>query len=92
MSFLLSTLDSSLLSLGGDLWSPFDIMDADGTIGLPIAGGKHLEGDVVGSHFADYDSVVNLAQSHDRSAGRVRCGYHSDRVLGIPDHPPLPIE
>ena len=61
MSFLLSTLDSSLLSLGGDLWSPFDIIDADGTIDLPIAGGKHLEGDVVGSHFADYDSVVNLA-------------------------------
>ncbi|MDK2981745.1 MAG: uncharacterized protein PWQ55_2092 [Chloroflexota bacterium] len=41
--------------------APTDIMDADGTITLPINGGKHLTEDVVGSHFADYDFVVNLA-------------------------------
>lgn len=41
--------------------APTDIMDADGTMNLPIAGGKHLQEDIVGSHFADYDFVVNLA-------------------------------
>lgn len=41
--------------------APTDIMDADGTMSLPIVGGKHLTEDVVGSHFADYDFVVNLA-------------------------------
>ena len=38
-----------------------DIMDADGSISLPIKGGVHLIEDVVGSHFADYDFLVNLA-------------------------------
>jgi len=41
--------------------APVDIMDADGAISLPIVGGKHLEEDVVGSHFANYDFVINLA-------------------------------
>ena len=41
--------------------APVDIMDADGTISIPITGGKHLKEDVVGSHFANYDFVVNLA-------------------------------
>lgn len=41
--------------------APVDIMDADGTMSIPITGGKHLKEDVVGSHFANYDFVVNLA-------------------------------
>lgn len=41
--------------------APIDIMDADGGMNLPIAGGKHLQEDVVGSHFANYDFVVNVA-------------------------------
>lgn len=41
--------------------APVDIMDAEGTMNIPIAGGKHLTEDVVGSHFANYDFVVNLA-------------------------------
>lgn len=38
-----------------------DILDAEGSMSLPIVGGKHLTEDVVGSHFANYDFVVNLA-------------------------------
>ena len=34
-------LDSSLLSTGGDLWSPYDIMDVDAIISLSIVGGTH---------------------------------------------------
>lgn len=41
--------------------APVDIMDAEGTMSIPISGGKRLKEDVVGSHFANYDFVVNLA-------------------------------
>jgi len=41
--------------------APVDIMDADGTMSIPIVGGKHLKEDIVGSHFANYDFFVNLA-------------------------------
>ncbi len=41
--------------------APTDIMDADGTISIPVVGGKHLTEDIVGSHFKNYDFVVNLA-------------------------------
>jgi uncharacterized Fe-S center protein len=46
-----------------------DIMDADGTMNLPIAGGKHLHQDVVGSHFNNYDFVVNLAHFKGHAMG-----------------------
>jgi len=49
--------------------APVDIMDADGTISLPIAGGKHLKEDVVGSHFANYDFVINLAHFKGHAMG-----------------------
>lgn len=49
--------------------APVDIMDADGTMTLPISGGKHLKEDVVGSHFANYDFVVNLAHFKGHAMG-----------------------
>ncbi|NMC12948.1 MAG: DUF362 domain-containing protein, partial [Chloroflexi bacterium] len=41
--------------------APVDIMDAEGTMSIPIVGGKHLTEDVVGSHFANYDFLIDLA-------------------------------
>ncbi len=41
--------------------APVDIMDAEGTMNLPIVRGKDLKEDVVGSHFTNYDFVINLA-------------------------------
>lgn len=41
--------------------APVDIMDAEDDIRLPIAGGKHLQEVLVGSHFPNYDFWVNLA-------------------------------
>lgn len=38
-----------------------DIMDADGEIQLPVEGGKHIEYDLVGSHYTDYDFTVVLS-------------------------------
>lgn len=49
--------------------APVDIMDADGTMSLPIVGGKHLQEDVVGSHFANYDFVVDLAHFKGHAMG-----------------------
>ncbi len=39
----------------------FDILDADGSIALPVNGGTRLKENLVGSHFVDYDSYVVLS-------------------------------
>lgn len=33
-------------------------LTSDGSMSIPVAGGKHLKEDMVGSHFADYDFVI----------------------------------
>ncbi len=38
-----------------------DIMDADGSISLPVNGGTHLKEDLVGANFANYDSFLVLS-------------------------------
>ena len=48
-----------------------DIMDADGSMTLPVTGGSHLTENYVGSHFADYDYYVVL--SHFK--GHTMAGY-----------------
>ena len=49
--------------------APTDIMDADGEMSLPIVGGKHLQEDVVGSLFANYDFVIDLAHFKGHAMG-----------------------
>lgn len=46
-----------------------DIMDADGEFKIPVKNGKHLEYDIVGDHFKDYDSIVNLAHGKGHAMG-----------------------
>lgn len=46
-----------------------DIMDADGSMSIPVVGGKHLKEDMVGSHFSDYDFVINLAHFKGHAMG-----------------------
>ena len=46
-----------------------DIMDADGSMSLPVAGGTHLAEDLVGAHLANYDSVVSLAHFKGHAMG-----------------------
>lgn len=46
-----------------------DIMDADGEIEIPVNNGKHLKYDLVGSHFDNYDSIVNLAHGKGHAMG-----------------------
>ena len=38
-----------------------DILDADGSMSIPVVGGTHLTEDFVGSHFANYDSYLVLS-------------------------------
>ncbi|MBM6816155.1 DUF362 domain-containing protein [Olsenella uli] len=46
-----------------------DIMDADGSMSLPVMGGTHLTEDLVGAHLANYDSVVSLAHFKGHAMG-----------------------
>jgi len=49
--------------------APVDIMDADSSMSIPVVGGKHLKEDMVGSHFADYDFIINLAHFKGHAMG-----------------------
>ena len=46
-----------------------DIMDAEGEIEIPVRQGKHLKYDLLGSHFDNYDSFVNLAHGKGHAMG-----------------------
>ena len=46
-----------------------DIMDAEGSLPLPVAGGAHLTEDLVGAHLANYDYVVSLAHFKGHAMG-----------------------
>lgn len=52
--------------------APVDILDSEGEIDLPVKGGKHLTRDIVGSHFPNYDFVINL--SHFKGHGMAGFG------------------
>jgi len=49
--------------------APVDILDSEGEIRLPVKGGKHLEADIVGSKFADYDFTVVLSHFKGHAMG-----------------------
>lgn len=49
--------------------APVDIMDADGAISLPVTKGKHLKEDLVGSHLANYDFVIDLSHFKGHAMG-----------------------
>lgn len=46
-----------------------DIMDADGEFKIPFEKGKHLKYDIVGEHFKNYDSIINLAHGKGHMMG-----------------------
>lgn len=46
-----------------------DIMDAEGEVKLPLDSGKHLEYDIVGSHYPDYDFTVILSHFKGHAMG-----------------------
>ncbi len=46
-----------------------DIMDADGEFEIPVHKGKHLRYDIIGEHFQNYDSIINLAHAKGHMMG-----------------------
>ncbi len=41
---------------------PVDILDSDGSIDIPVNGGKYLKYHRIGGHFANYDSVISIVK------------------------------
>ena len=54
---------------GFSSFADVDIMDADGDFKIPVNKGKHLEYDLIGNNFANYDSILNLAHGKGHIMG-----------------------
>ena len=68
------------LAINGWDFAPVDIMDEDGTILLPVKGGKYFTAMSVGSHETNYDSMLVL--THFK--GHVMGGFGgSNKNIGI---------
>ena len=46
-----------------------DIMDKDSEFKIPVKAGKHLDYDIIGENFKNYDSIVNLAHGKGHAMG-----------------------
>ncbi|MBR0416154.1 DUF362 domain-containing protein [Candidatus Saccharibacteria bacterium] len=46
-----------------------DIMDEDGDMEIPVHHGKHLKFDLIGKHWDNYDSYINLAHAKGHMMG-----------------------
>lgn len=54
---------------GFTTFADVDIMDGDGEFKIPVRKGKHLEYDIVGENFKNYDSILNLAHAKGHAMG-----------------------
>ncbi|MBE6161104.1 MAG: DUF362 domain-containing protein [Firmicutes bacterium] len=52
-----------------DMGKGIEIMDDLGEIEIPIKNGKHLEYDIIGAGFDNYDSILNLAHGKGHAMG-----------------------
>ena len=46
-----------------------DIMDGESDFKIPVHKGKHLQYDIIGEHFKNYDSIINLAHGKGHAMG-----------------------
>ena len=46
-----------------------DIMDGEKEFKIPVNNGKHLEYDIIGENFKNYDSIINLAHGKGHAMG-----------------------
>ncbi|MBP3511326.1 MAG: DUF362 domain-containing protein [Prevotella sp.] len=54
---------------GYDKIATVDIMDEEGTMNIPTQDQKHIAYDIVGSHLANYDFMINLAHFKGHAMG-----------------------
>ncbi len=57
------------LKINGWDFGPFDIMDEDGAVMIPVKGGKHFTEMSVGKHMLNYDSMVVLTHFKGHAMG-----------------------
>lgn len=57
------------LEINGWNFCPVDIMDADGTVNLPVRGGKHLKEVSMGKNLVNYDSMIVLTHFKGHAMG-----------------------
>lgn len=57
------------LKVNGWTFCPVDIMDAEGTIELPVRGGKHFKAVSMGKNIVNYDSMLVLTHFKGHSMG-----------------------
>lgn len=65
------TTDDHRATIRTNGWNfcPVDIMDEDGSVNIPVRGGKHLKELAVGAHLIDYDSVIVLTHFKGHAMG-----------------------
>ena len=61
---LVRTKDHGFLDI-----APFDIMDSEGEMKIPVRDTTYLKYDIVGSHLANYDFMINLAHFKGHTMG-----------------------
>ena len=57
------------LKINGWTFCPVDIMDSEGTVNLPVKGGKHFKEVSMGRHIVNYDSMVVLTHFKGHTMG-----------------------
>lgn len=65
----------------GDI-AKVDILDGEGTINIPVEDTTHIKYDIVGSHLADYDFMINLAHFKGHAMGGFG-GVLKNQSIGI---------
>lgn len=62
--------------------APVDIMDAEGEIEISVRGGKHLDVNIIGQNFNNYDAMINLAHFKGHPMGGFG-GVLKNQSIGI---------
>ena len=57
------------IARNGWTFCPVDIMDEEGGVDFPVAGGHHLKSVTMGSHLANYDSMIVLTHFKGHAMG-----------------------
>lgn len=57
------------LQVNGWTFCPVDIMDEEGSVNLPVRGGKHLKEVAMGGHIVNYDSMIVLTHFKGHAMG-----------------------
>ena len=72
------------LKVNGWTFCPVDILDEEGTVMLPVKGGKYFKEMSMGSHITKYDSLVTLTHFKGHTMGGFG-GSNKNLAIGIAD-------